>query len=222
MNGPILTLPNAITCVRLLALPFALQALRSGDRFTLAVLLAVMAASDFLDGFLARFTRQVSDWGKLLDPLADKICVLVLMPAAVVWGGVPVWAAVLVCSKDILIAVGGGWISRRAKIPITPNFWGKAAIALELGAFVAFCFGIRRIQDATLFWMALVVVVSGLLYGRVFWQVAAGRRTVPEIVAGYSSYGLTRGGSGSPRLVNAGICLLCAIIVLHLLVLLLS
>ena len=69
----LINLPNAVTLVRVLVLPAAVIALRDGDRVLLALWGGVIGVSDFLDGWLARRLGQVTEWGKLLDPAADKV-----------------------------------------------------------------------------------------------------------------------------------------------------
>lgn len=216
MRLKLLTLPNLVTLVRVAVLPFVWQAMKTGDRTTLAALVVVLCLSDFLDGFLARALGQVSDSGKLLDPLADKIDVLVLSVALYLYTPFPLWALVMLFTKDVLIALGGGFIARRKRIPITPNFWGKAAVTAEMAAFIAFAFGLGFLQTDTLVVMTLFVAVSFLLYARIFVQVMGGRKSVDEIVRGYTAYGLSRSARGRQRVMNIFIYLLCALILARL------
>ncbi|MBP7865315.1 MAG: CDP-alcohol phosphatidyltransferase family protein [Acidobacteria bacterium] len=209
MSRGLATLPNAVTLVRVAAIPFVLNALSAGNDTALAAWVAVMALSDFLDGFLARLLRSQSDVGKVLDPAADKVCVFFLAAAIWVQRGFPTWALALLVGKDVLIAAGGLLLNRKAKVPITPNFWGKAALAVELWAFVTYAFRLDWMKTDTLAVLAFFVVVSALVYAKVFWDVVRGRKTVPEIVAGYSAYGFSRERTRRARLTNAFILFLC-------------
>jgi CDP-diacylglycerol--glycerol-3-phosphate 3-phosphatidyltransferase len=211
-----LTFPNAVSLVRVLALPWLILALRDHDRPVLAGLILVVSASDFLDGWLARRLGQVSEFGKLLDPLADKICALACAVALVAYTDFPGWAMALIWGKDLLIAAGGAWISRREKIPVTPNFWGKAATFLEMLAFIIFAFRLRPLMTDVLAVMTGFIVLSFLSYVAVFIEVLRGRRTVAEIVAGYSAYGLHREAAGGARWQNRLVYVLIILLVARL------
>lgn len=222
MSRGLFTVPNIVTLVRVAAIPFVLRALSAGDDVALAVWVGVMALSDFLDGFLARLFHTQSDVGKVLDPAADKVCVFFLAAAIWLQRGFPTWALALLVGKDVLIAAGGLLLNRRAKVPITPNFWGKAALAAELAAFVVYAFRLDWMKIDTLAVMTFFVVVSALVYAKVFWDVIRGRKTVPEIVAGYSAYGFSREKTRRARLTNAFILLLSGSLVFRFVWLLLS
>lgn len=222
MTRDLLTVPNAVTLVRVAAIPFVLHALSAGDNRSLAVWITVMALSDFLDGFLARLFRSQSDVGKVLDPAADKVCVFFLAAAIWIQRGFPTWALALLVGKDVLIAAGGLLLNRKARVPITPNFWGKAALAAEMWAFVVYAFRLEWMKTDALAVLTFFVIVSALVYLNVFLDVISGRKTVPEIVAGYSAYGFSREKTRRARLTNAFILLLSGSLIARFLWLLLS
>ena len=88
----VLTVPNVITVVRLLCIPLFVWLLFGAHRQTAAaVLLAVLGATDWVDGFVARRYHQVSTLGKVLDPAADRILVATAVIAIMVYGAVPLW-----------------------------------------------------------------------------------------------------------------------------------
>ena len=72
-----MTLPNIITLIRLAIIPFYTYFLLTNDLFIAAILYGVAAISDILDGYLARRLNQTSNLGKIIDPLADKIIVII-------------------------------------------------------------------------------------------------------------------------------------------------
>jgi len=216
MNRTWLTLPNGLSLLRVAVLPLAVQALAGRDHALLLVAVVVILLSDFFDGALARWLGQVSDIGKMLDPVADKICTAVLSIALVVYTDLPPWVMVLLVVKDLLIALGGWWISRREKIPITPNFWGKAAAFSQLVLFSVYAFDLAPLQHDAVWVTTGFVLVSALLYFWIFVAVWRGRRSIREIVSGYSAYGLNRGPAKAGRNVNLFIYLLCAAIGLRL------
>ncbi|MBN2431156.1 MAG: CDP-alcohol phosphatidyltransferase family protein [Acidobacteria bacterium] len=202
MNSPWLTIPNLVSLVRVGLIPLVIIALRDQDHTALAVWGVLVFLSDFLDGWLARRLGQISELGKMLDPVADKLCVIILFPALYWLTDFPLWALVLVFGKDILIALGGWLISRRQKVAITPNFWGKAAVFTEFFAFMVYAFDIGFLKTDSLVAMTVFVTISFLTYFHVFLLVVQRQKTIAEVVAGYSAYGLTRNGRGRDRWVN--------------------
>lgn len=99
-------LPNAI-CVLRIALTWpTVSAINEGDYVLALLLFAVAAVSDGIDGYLAKRFNWVSDLGRALDPLADKI-LLVAVFLALTWQGlVPVWLATAAIARDVLISAG--------------------------------------------------------------------------------------------------------------------
>ena len=88
----ILTIPNVITLVRLCLLPVFLWLLFARDnRAAAAGLLAVLGTTDFLDGYIARHFNQVSELGKILDPVADRLLFFVAVGGIMLDGSVPLW-----------------------------------------------------------------------------------------------------------------------------------
>jgi len=105
-SDQILTLPNAITLIRLGLLPVLLWALHD-RRYELAFWLFVAASlGDGLDGYLARRLNQMSSLGALLDPIADKLTILGIALLLAVQGWLPVWIVALMILRDLIIVVG--------------------------------------------------------------------------------------------------------------------
>ncbi|HEX7094282.1 MAG TPA: CDP-alcohol phosphatidyltransferase family protein, partial [Acidimicrobiales bacterium] len=103
----LLTVPNAVTFVRLCCIPVFLVLLLGAERrFTAAVVLGALGATDWVDGQLARRLGQVSDLGKLLDPTVDRVLFLVGVTAMLADGSVPVWFAVLALVREGAVATG--------------------------------------------------------------------------------------------------------------------
>ena len=90
----------------------------------LFVFLAII--SDAVDGKLARATGTVSDWGKILDPLADKIAFVVFAVTLLMMHSIPSWMFVILVGRDLLIIAGGLLFYRHEKPP-SSNIWGKLA-----------------------------------------------------------------------------------------------
>lgn len=107
----ILTAANVFTAIRLACIPlFVMLIARPAHAgwFPAAVLLAVLGATDWVDGQLARRLHQVSDLGKVLDPLADRLLLVVAAVAIIAVGAIPVWVAAIAVIREVV--VGGGFL----------------------------------------------------------------------------------------------------------------
>jgi len=101
----VLTVPNVITFVRLACVPLFLWLLFGAHRQTdAAILLAVLGATDWIDGYVARRFHQVSTLGKVLDPTADRILVATAVIAVIVDGAVPLWFGVATVAREVLVS----------------------------------------------------------------------------------------------------------------------
>lgn len=135
----ILTIPNVITVVRLALLPVFLWLLFGReDRATAAWLLAGLGTTDFFDGYIARHFNQVSNLGKVLDPVADRLLFFVGVGGIVIDGSVPAWFAAVVLVREALVA--GATVSLAAlgvrRIDVT--WFGKAYTLLLMISFPLF------------------------------------------------------------------------------------
>jgi cardiolipin synthase len=99
------TVPNLITAIRLACVPLFLWLLFGAHRQTdAAILLAVLGATDWIDGFVARRFAQVSTLGKVLDPVADRILVGTAVIAVIVHGAVPLWFGLATLAREVLVS----------------------------------------------------------------------------------------------------------------------
>jgi cardiolipin synthase (CMP-forming) len=102
----ILTAPNVITMVRLLCIPLFLFMLFGKHWQTAsAFLLAALGATDWVDGYVARRYHQVSTFGKVLDPTADRLLVATAVISVMVYGAVPLWFGIATIAREVLVSV---------------------------------------------------------------------------------------------------------------------
>ena len=136
-----MTLANWITSSRFLIAPFVFWQLvtstNSGLGWAIA-LLCLAGISDVLDGWVARGRNEVSELGKVLDPLADKLLILTALAALAVSRGLPWWLVIIYSFKELLQVWGGYFILQRNKTVIPANQWGKAATVLFFIGFGIF------------------------------------------------------------------------------------
>jgi cardiolipin synthase (CMP-forming) len=123
------TVPNALSLLRLATVP-AIVFLFVTDRTEAAVVLYAAAAwTDFLDGYIARRTGAVTEFGKLLDPLADRVLVIALAVSLVASGALSIWIALVIVVRDVLVLSLFPVLERKGIERIQVNLTGKAATA---------------------------------------------------------------------------------------------
>lgn len=126
-SNRVLTLPNLISFVRILLIPvFVLLLLNEGTERAGLILLAFVVSTDWVDGQVARRTGQVSEVGKLLDPIADRLAIAAALITLVVRGAFPLWAALLILVRDIAILIAGLALLRQ-DVRIDVRLVGKLA-----------------------------------------------------------------------------------------------
>src|SRR5512132_1293618 len=115
----VLTIPNVISFLRIAMIPvFVVLIVDPDTRRAGLVLFVVVVATDWIDGALARATGQVSDLGKVLDPVADRLAIAAGLIALVVVDAFPLWAALLILVRDAVILIAGAAVlaSRRIRL----------------------------------------------------------------------------------------------------------
>jgi cardiolipin synthase (CMP-forming) len=151
--GPYFTVPNLISVVRLACIPWFVYLLfGADDRVGAAVLLAVLGATDWVDGWIARRYDQVSEIGKILDPTADRLLFLVAITSMIIDGSVPVLFAVAVLVREAAFAVGAVVLGALGARRIDVTWWGKTATFGLMFAFPLFLVGSADVAGADLWW----------------------------------------------------------------------
>jgi cardiolipin synthase len=162
----IATVPNLISLIRVLLIPvFVALILHHGTEEAGLLLLGAVVATDWVDGYIARHTGQVSNVGKLLDPVADRLAITAALVAIVVRDAFPLWAALLVIVRDGVIMISGVVLLAAYKVRLDVRWIGKAAtfglmVAIPLiawGNFGLFLHAAARGFGWGTFWVAIVL-----------------------------------------------------------------
>lgn len=127
--GKFWTLANVLSMVRLvIVLPAVWLIFKEGSLFWIMTLVLLAIATDYFDGRVARWSHTVSSWGKVLDPLADKIAGGLVVLALVARGALPIWFLAFILIRDLVIFIGGIYINRRTG-QVPSSLWsGKVAV----------------------------------------------------------------------------------------------
>jgi cardiolipin synthase len=175
-----LNLPNFLTLIRILTIPFFLVEL-SAHRYANALIIFIVGGvTDFLDGFAARLLKQQTALGAYLDPVADKLLVITSFVMLGLKGGIPPWFAVIVVSRDFLILFGYGviYFLVQKRFPVKPSVIGKWSTMLQLltlGVALALLHNPEivspAVRDVLIAATAVATVISGLeyLYQGLIW-----------------------------------------------------
>lgn len=168
-----MTLASKITMVRVVLIPALMVSMYLSEGapgvwmwVSLAIFI-IASITDFVDGQIARKCHQVSDFGKFLDPLADKLLVIAAMTIFCEWGSFPAWALMIVLSREFavtglrLIAVGKGKV-------IAAGWSGKVK---TFATMIGICVMMALPGNPALNWLIICVIVSTTVYSGVEYFV---------------------------------------------------
>jgi cardiolipin synthase (CMP-forming) len=130
-----------------------------------------VVATDWFDGLVARRTGQVSELGKVLDPTADRLAIAAGLIACVVRGVIPLWAALLILVRDVVVLIAGGVVLSRKHVRLEVRFIGKVATFTLMMAIPWIAWGNLDLPLAD---AALVAGWATFVVGIVEYYVAAG------------------------------------------------
>jgi cardiolipin synthase (CMP-forming) len=160
--------------VRLLLLPVFLYVLFGlEDRAAAAWMLGALGATDWVDGYLARRLGQVSEFGKVFDPTVDRLLFLVATTAIILDGSIPLWFALAVLIREVLVGLMMAVATVVYKMPrIDVTYWGKLATFLLMFSVPGFLMGNSDMPGAEWFQVAAWVLgIPGLILS--YWTAIA-------------------------------------------------
>ncbi|MDR0905113.1 MAG: CDP-alcohol phosphatidyltransferase family protein [Oscillospiraceae bacterium] len=157
--------PNIISAFRILLVPVFIFVYFADAHYVKGFAIgvyALAAITDFLDGAIARRYNLISNLGKVLDPLGDKMMMVAAMICITIDGFLPVWAVSVVVIKELLMGIGGFVIHRRVKAEIPPsNIFGKTTTVV----FIVVCLTLMAFPDIPpTYATAMVGVALGLMF----------------------------------------------------------
>jgi len=163
-----LNLPNVLTVMRIMLVPVLVVALLGntpeGDVLA-AIVFALASLTDFIDGYLARTRDSITNFGKLMDPLADKLLIIAALISLVSLHRLPAWIAMVIITRELAVTVlrlG----ATQAGVVIAASMFGKVKTCLQIAAILAVIavHGQPLWVSALLYVTAAVTVLSGLDY----------------------------------------------------------
>lgn len=158
------TISNLVSISRiLLAFPLAYAIWIYNLEWTL-ILIGIGLFTDWLDGFLARRLNQISEWGKILDPLADKVIIGFPGFILAVQGRIELWFIFLVVLRDVLILIGALYAKKKLNYVIPSNWLGKIAVNVISLVFIFAIFEIYEYINYVYILGIIAIVSSFTLY----------------------------------------------------------
>ena len=170
-----LNLPTALTLSRIVLIPFFIM-VAPYDPLLGALIFGVASVTDFLDGYLARKTGQITKFGIILDPIADKFLIISALILLVDMAKLPAWIAIVIIVREFLVT-GLRAVALSKDIVIPAELGGKLKTTFQITAILCLIIdmdilGIDLYDIGMLFvWIALVLsLVSGVQYTASFWK----------------------------------------------------
>jgi CDP-diacylglycerol--glycerol-3-phosphate 3-phosphatidyltransferase len=141
-KSEIITIPNILTLIRLLAIPVLARLIYMGKPYDLLAFIFFLGIwlTDMLDGYIARRFNQVTEFGKLFDPFVDKLFQLTTAVMMYIVGKLPLWIPLLIAIKELAMIIGGLLLLRRFDKVVPSRWYGKLATVLFVAAFASLFF----------------------------------------------------------------------------------
>ena len=162
-------IPNILTIVRFLLIPVILFYIFTGNYLAAFIIFTISGITDIADGFIARKFNLVSNFGKLMDPLADKLTQISVLLSLTVIRIIPVWIIVIVLIKEIIMVSGASFLYGK-DVVVYSRWYGKLATVLFYIAIVFSLLekqfvltGIWQIIDLILYCLALITTIFALV-----------------------------------------------------------
>lgn len=173
--------PNALTVVRFLLIPVIVIACVQEEYIWAIVILTISGLTDVLDGTIARKFNFISDFGKLMDPLADKLTQISLLTTLCIKGIIPLWILIIVVSKEVCMVSGASFLYGK-ELVVSSKWYGKLATVLFYVAMVISLFlenisnvmnkefNILGTANSILYYLAVITSIASLImYMRAFY-----------------------------------------------------
>ena len=165
-------IPNILTIIRFILIPFIYMSVLTEHFFTALIIFTISALTDILDGYIARKYNYITDIGKLIDPLADKLTQVALLGALTILGILPWWILAIVFVKECVMVISASVLYSKKDVVVYSKWYGKLATSLFYLAIVCSLI-INQFNIATpfridlyLYYLAILATIFSLImYG---------------------------------------------------------
>ena len=165
-----MNLPNKLTVLRVILIPFFVVSLMIENganqtfRYVAAAIFIIASLTDMLDGKIARKYNLVTNFGKFMDPLADKLLVCSALICLSQLGQLPAWMVIIIVSREFIIS-GFRLVAAEQGIVIAASYWGKFKTTFQMIAVVLMILNFEALSVVTLIctWAALILTIISLV-----------------------------------------------------------
>ena len=165
-----MNLPNKLTILRVIMIPFFVAALlydggaNQNMRYVAAALFIIASLTDMLDGKIVRKYNLVTNFGKFMDPLADKLLVCSALICMIELRELPAWMVIIIISREFIIS-GFRLVASDNGVVIAASYWGKFKTTFQMIGVVLLIFNIPALSTLTtiIVWIALALTVISLV-----------------------------------------------------------
>ena len=165
-----MNLPNKLTILRVIMIPFFVAALlydggaNQNMRYVAAALFIIASLTDMLDGKIARKYNLVTNFGKFMDPLADKLLVCSALICMIELRELPAWMVIIIISREFIIS-GFRLVASDNGVVIAASYWGKFKTTFQMIGVVLLIFNIPALSTLTtiIVWISLALTVISLV-----------------------------------------------------------
>ena len=166
--------PNILTIIRFLLIPFIIFYIFTGNYILAFLFFTISGLTDIADGFIARKFNLISNFGKLMDPLADKLTQISTLTSLVIIGIIPLWILIIVLLKEFIMIVGASFLYGK-DVVVYSKWYGKLATVLFYIAIVCSLF-IKQFDfsfdfSIYIYYLALIsTIFSLIMYIKAFYM----------------------------------------------------
>ena len=165
-----MNLPNKLTVLRVILIPFFVVSMMIENganqtfRYVAAAIFIIASLTDMLDGKIARKYNLVTNFGKFMDALADKLLVCSALICLIQLGQLPAWMVIIIVSREFIIS-GFRLVAAEQGIVIAASYWGKFKTTFQMIAVVLMILNFEALSAVTLIctWAALILTIISLV-----------------------------------------------------------
>lgn len=174
-------IPNALTIVRFILIPFIVYYILTGQYIAGFIMLTISGLTDILDGFIARKFNFITNFGKLVDPLADKTTQIAVLASLTFKGIIPLWILLIVFLKEFIMISGASFLYGK-KLVVSSRWYGKLATVLFYVSIVCSLFmeywntninpssPLLKFDDYLYYLAIFTTIFSLIMYFKQFYQ----------------------------------------------------
>lgn len=170
IGGEWVNIPNILTVIRFFLVPVFGYSMYTQHYVAAAIIFTVAGLTDILDGYIARKYNLITSWGKVADPLADKLMQLTALLMLTLINKIPSIVIIIVLAKELFMVAGGILLYKKENFVVSANWYGKAATVIFYFAIIMLIFNISYAKEVV-FFAVIFTLFAFLMYSLDFRRV---------------------------------------------------